>query len=226
MARKQSGPILGLRLSGGNMTEPAALRASDERFLRYWSTNMALALAQSGGTDWYGFSYSDGEKDRMRELAGAMPAAAFGTFLAVTVVGFLVMAGLAVAAILVPVMGRLYPDPAQTGAVAFVSTMAAICFLCLGLGLPLAMGWGAWAGDRWAGGRPQPPAPGDDALIGRIRSQLRRMSVIMVGIFVPGCLLFIAFDIDAGPLVFWLKLACAAVFAASVVRTVRTGRAG
>jgi hypothetical protein len=199
------------------------MSAADERFLRYWSANMAMALEQSGGTGWYGFSYSDDEMARMRSVASTLPGKAFGLFITVTVLGFLAIAAIGVVAFLVPLMGWLYPDPAQTSAVVFVSTMAAICFLCIGFGLPVVMAWGARAGDLWGGGRPQPQVIGDVALIGRIRHQLWRMALVMVGVFVPGCLIFILFNIDAGPLVLWLKLICAAVFAASVFR-MATGR--
>jgi hypothetical protein len=206
------------------MTE--LLKASDERFLRYWAANTSMALDQSGEADWYGFAYSPDEKARMRVIAAALPGKAFGVFVAVTVTGFLVVAAVAVTAIMVPLLIWLYPDPAQTSAVVFVSTMAAICFGCIGFGLPVVMAWGARAGDLWGGGLPQVPIQGDAALIGKVRHQLWRMTLIMVGIFVPGCLIFILFNIDAGPLVFWLKLICAAVFAASVFRTATGRRSG
>ena len=205
------------------MAPSADLPPARERFLRYWSANMT-GTWDATGTDWYGFSYTDAEKTRMREIAAGLPGSAYGLFIAVLVLGFLVIAAVAVAGIMIPFLMWLYPDPSKTSTPVFVSTLAAACFLCLSFGLPLAMGWGARAGDRWGGGAPGWQALGDAELYAKVRFQLRRMAMIMVGIFVPGCLLFILFDIDAGPLVFWLKLLCGATAVASLAGTLRAGK--
>ncbi|HRJ68236.1 MAG TPA: hypothetical protein PK812_01400 [Beijerinckiaceae bacterium] len=190
------------------MDEPA-LSPADERFLRYWSVNMTEAFRSSSDAWWPGFAYDAEQKQRMREIAGSedISGGSVLTFYAIVVLGYIAFAGMASVTIMVPVISWLYPDPSKLPALPFVLLLAGVCLLALGVGLPLSMRAGAWAGDRWAGGRPLPSKPGDAALVARARFQLRRIAIVAAGMLVPGVLLFILFDIDAGPLVFWLKLA-------------------
>ena len=55
------------------MPDNSQLSAAQERFLRYWSGNMAVAFQQSQGAPWLGFGYDDAEKARMRQLTAALP---------------------------------------------------------------------------------------------------------------------------------------------------------
>ena len=192
-----------------------------ERFLRYWSANMAVAFVQSGGAPWIGFGYSPAEMARMRGLAATLPGAAVAIFFALTVVTFIALAALGIAGFMVPVLDWLYPNPADTQALVMVLILACVCFFSLGFGLPLAVRAGAWAGDRFGGGKPAPGQLEDAALIAKIRFQLWRMVTIMVGVFIPGCMLFILFDIKAGPVVSVLKAVLALVTAFSILQVVR-----
>ena len=206
------------------MRPPEPLPPARERFLRYWSANMALAWGQSNGAPWVGFGYDPAETARMKVLAGGLPFAAGALFFGVTVVVFIAFAAAGIAGLLVPLMDWLYPDPSQTKALPFVLTLACVAALSFGIGLPLALAAGGWAGDAWGGGRPAQGAPGDAALAAKIRFQLARMSTIMVGAFVPGCMAFILFDIQAGRVVTVLKIACALASIGSVAAAWR-GRA-
>ncbi|MFT3953143.1 MAG: hypothetical protein QM722_01640 [Piscinibacter sp.] len=196
-------------------------KPADERLLRYWSANMEVALASSSGAPWIGFGYEDGERERMKALAARLPGSAAVLFFAVVVVGFILLAAAAVVGGMLPVLTWLYPDPSQTRPLPFVLVLASVCLFSLGVGLPLMLGLGGWAADRFAGGTPQPSLPGDAALARKIRMQLLRMTLIMVGAFIPGCMLFILFDIQAGPLVFWLKVACGVLTLISLAGAVR-----
>ena len=64
------------------------------------------------------------------------------------------------------------------------------------------------------------PAPGDDALAAKVSWQINRMTLIMCGALVPGVLLFIAYDIHAGPLISVLKWLAAALMLGSMAITI------
>ena len=202
--------------------EPLSL--SRERFLRYWSANMGVAFAESGGAPWLGFGYAEPEMLRMRQLAAALPGTATSIFFAVTVVAYIVLAALGIVLFMMPVLDWLYPDPSKLQPLVMVLILAVIAFFTLGFGLPLSMKLGAWLGDHFGGGTAATPAPGDAKLVEKVRFQLWRMIVIMVGTFIPGCMLFILYDIQAGPLVLALKLVCGLLTLASLASVVRTRR--
>jgi hypothetical protein len=61
-------------------------------------------------------------------------------------------------------------------------------------------------------------APGDEALESKISWQTNRITLIMCGVLVPGMLVWIAYDINAGPIVTaikWLAIALMAVSTAT-----------
>ena len=183
-----------------------ALTPASERFLRYWSANMGIAW-ESGSTSWPGFNYTEAERARMVQLTDPLPGSALMTFMGVTVAGFIVFAGIAVVTIMLPAVMLLYPDPSKLEVLPFVLIMASVIAVCLGIGLPLLIMTGGWAGDQWGGGVPAVAQPGDDALYAKVRWQFIRITIVVIGIFIPLSLLFILFQVDVGPAAGWLKLA-------------------
>jgi hypothetical protein len=123
---------------------------------------------------------------------------------------FLVLAALSIVLILLPILTLIAPNPADLTPLPFVLTMALVILVALGLGFPLSLAIGARLGDSWGGGMPAAAEPGDRDLYAKIRRQFLRYALMAGAVFIPGCLLFILFDLDAGPLVGVLKLVCAA----------------
>lgn len=56
----------------------------------------------------------------------------------------------------------------------------------------------------------------DDALAAKVRWQINRIALMMCGALVPGIVLFIAYDIQAGPLINALKWAAVALSLLSI----------
>jgi hypothetical protein len=186
------------------------LSTSQERLLRYWGLNMAIAMEQTGGVAWPLFGYSKAEQARFDALAGQVPGKAMLVFMGVTVVVFIALAALAVVFILLPILTLIAPNPADLKPLPFVLTMAMVIVIAFGLGFPLSLAMGARLGDAWGGGTPAAAEPGDVELHAKIRRQLLRFTLVAGAVFIPGCLLWILFDINAGPLIDVLKVACAA----------------
>lgn len=186
------------------------LSTSQERRLRYWGLNMVIAMEQSGGTAWPMFGYSTPEQARFKALADQLPGKAMMVFFAVTTVVFIALAALAVVLVLLPILTLIAPNPADLKPLPFVLAMALVILIAFGLGLPLSLAMGARLADAWGGGKPVAAEPGDGDLHAKIRRQLLRFALVAGAVFIPGCLLFILFDINAGPLVDVLKLVCAA----------------
>ncbi len=185
-----------------------------ERFLRYWSVNMGIAW-ESGYTWWPGFSYTEAERARMTELTRDLPGGAMVRYFLYAVIGTLLAAAIAVVVMVGAPIMLLYPDPSKLSPLVFVGLMASVIALILGVGMPLILMAAGWAADRWGGGRPAAGALGDTALYAKVRWQFQRMGLVLAGLFIPGTLLFIAFNIDAGPVAFWLKAICYGLMALS-----------
>lgn len=198
------------------------LSTSQERLLRYWGLNMAIAIEQSGGTAWPMFGHSTAEQARFTSITDQLPGKAIWVFFAVTVAVFLVMAALAVVLILLPILTLIAPNPADLTPLPFVLTMALVIPVAFGVGFPLSLAIGARLGDSWGGGKPAAAEPGNRDLYAKIRRQFLRFALIAGAVFIPGCLLFIIFDINAGPLVDVLKLVCAASMVRGVAGIWRT----
>lgn len=198
------------------------LSTSQERLLRYWGLNMGIAMEMSGGATWPMFRYSKAEQARFVSITDRLPGKAMWVFFAVTVVVFLVMAALAVVLILLPILTLIAPNPADLTPLPFVLTMALVILVAFGVGFPLSLAVGARLGDSWGGGRPAAAEPGDRDLYAKIRRQFLRFALIAGAVFIPGCLLFIIFDLNAGPLVDVLKFLCAASALAGMVGFWRT----
>lgn len=198
------------------------LSMSQERLLRYWGLNMGIAMEMSSGATWPMFRYSEAEQARFTSITDQLPGKAMWVFFAVTVVVFLVMAALSVVLILLPILTLIAPNPADLTPLPFVLTMALVILVAFAVGFPLSLAIGARLGDSWGGGKPAAAEPGDRDLYAKIRRQFARFALIAGAVFIPGCLLFILFDIEAGPLIDALKLVCAATTLGGMVGVWRT----
>jgi hypothetical protein len=185
--------------------------------LAFWALNMMLA--NDGQNNWPGFRYTETEWARLEKLAGAVDRGAFLKYLAIVVVLFLVMAGCAVVGVLLPMMTWLYPNPADLKPLPFVLALASVALLSIGIGLPASMSIAARASTTPAMLAALHEEPGDAALAAKASHQITRMAVIMCGILVPGTMLWIAFDIDSGPITAALKWAAIGLMAASATHT-------
>jgi hypothetical protein len=182
--------------------------------LAFWARNMT-AVSDSG-MKWPGFSYTDAEWTRMRVLAEAVPAAAFGKYITWTTVIFLAVAIAGIVGVFVPLLMLLFPDPAKMAGWQFACLLAACAFLILALGLALSMNLAArWSADDAMRAQLRATAD-DDALAAKVRWQINRIALIMCGALVPGMILFIAYDIQAGPLINALKWAAVALSLLSI----------
>jgi hypothetical protein len=125
-----------------------------------------------------------------------------------------------VVGLFLPIMIALYPNPADTQALPFVLLLAATALLSIGLGLPVSMRIAVWASASPAMRARLVEEPGDTALAAKAAHQITRMTVIMCGIFVPGTLLWIAFNIQGGPNITTLKWLAIVLMGASMAHTV------
>ena len=91
--------------------------------LAFWARNMTAV--SDGGMKWPGFSYTDAEWTRLRALAQAVPAAAFGKFITWTTVIFLAVAAAGIVGVFVPLLMLLFPDPAKMAGWQFACLLAA-----------------------------------------------------------------------------------------------------
>ncbi len=184
-----------------------------------------LMPIRQGGMSWPGFSYTDAEWEQMAALADVVePATAFW-FKIVNAVVFIALAAILVFGGFLPLMNALYPNPADVRPLPFALLLASTALLALGIGLPLSMRVAAWlvAGklrSRFTA------TPQTAALWAKVSWQIRRMVVLMCGALVPGMLLWIALDIDGGPIITTLKWIGFAAVAASSAHTVHTVRRG
>ena len=180
------------------------LPPSQVRFLRYWALNMTMV--RGWGWSWTpGFRYAEAEWQRFETLAASVTRAASAIWMTACPVIFILLAALAVGGLMIPLASALWPDPSKTPAIAFVALLALTSFLTIGFGFPLSMVWGGMIADRIGGDGTQPAAPGDPALHARIRQQLWRLIAAMCILFIPGTMLFIIFNIQAGPILTVLR---------------------
>jgi hypothetical protein len=171
--------------------------------LAFWSRNMTKLRDER--MSWPGFSYTDVEWARMQTLAETVSPAAFRNFLNWNAVVFIAVAALGIVGVFMPLATLLFPVPAETVAWKFATLLAACALLILALGLAFSMRVAArWSADAEMRTRLQ-PAAGDDALAAKVSWQIDRMVLIMCGALVPGILVFIAYDIQAGPIITALK---------------------
>ena len=188
--------------------------------LAFWGMNMAVATG--GRNNWPGFRYTPTEWTRLEKLAEAVDGSAFIRFVLIVTVVFIALAGCAVAGLFIPLMIALYPNPADTQALPFVLALASTALLAIGIGLPLSMRVAAWASASAAMQARLHEEAGDAALAAKAAHQITRMTVIMCGLLVPGVLLWIAFDIQGGPIITALKWLAIGLMGVSGVHTVVT----
>ena len=171
--------------------------------LAFWAKGMVSI--NNARMEWPGFSYSDAEWARMRTLSEPIDATTYQFFTIVNAVIFIAIAALGIFGVFLPLAMLLFPIPAQTSALKFSMLLAACAFLIIGLGLPISMRLSAMlvGGKKVRGALV--PAAGDLALASKVSWQINRIMLIMCGLLVPGILLFIAYDIQAGPIITALK---------------------
>ncbi|MBN9221063.1 MAG: hypothetical protein J0I79_24215 [Mesorhizobium sp.] len=192
--------------------------------LAFWAKGMVSI--NDARMEWPGFSYSEAEWARMRTLSAPIGAGTYQLFTWVNAAIFIVIAAIGIAGVFLPLATVLFPIPAQTSALKFSLLLAACAFLIIGLGLPVSMRLSAML----VGGRTLRaalvPAAGDEALAAKVSWQINRIMLIMCGLLVPGILLFIAYDIQAGPIITalkWLAIALMAVSTATGIVRQRQG---
>ncbi|WP_095202118.1 hypothetical protein [Mesorhizobium carmichaelinearum] len=183
--------------------------------LAFWAKGMVSI--NDARMEWPGFSYSDAEWARMRTLSEPIGAWTYQLFTIVNAVIFIAIAAIGMFAVFLPLATLLFPVPAETSALKFSLLLAACAFLIIGLGLPISMRLSA----MMVGGKTMraalAPTAGDEALAAKVSWQINRIMLIMCGLLVPGILLFIAYDIQAGPIITALKWLAIALMAVSTL---------
>ena len=183
--------------------------------LAFWAKGMVSI--NNARMEWPGFSYTDSEWARMRTLSQPIGPGTYQLFTIVNAAIFIAIAALGMFGVFLPLATLLFPIPAETSALKFSLLLAACSFLIIGLGLPISMRLSAML----VGGKTLRaalvPASGDEALATKVSWQINRIMLIMCGLLVPGILLFIAYDIQAGPIITALKWLAIALMAVSTL---------
>ncbi|WP_095086825.1 hypothetical protein [Mesorhizobium sophorae] len=187
--------------------------------LAFWAKGMVAI--NDARMEWPGFSYTDSEWARMQTLSEPISAGSYQLFTIVNAVIFITIAALGIFGVFLPLATVLFPVPAETSALKFSLLLAACAFLIIGLGLPISMRLSAVLAASRAVRAALVAAPGDEALASRVSWQINRIMLIMCGLLVPGILLFIAYDIEAGPVITALKWLAIALMAVSTLAGVR-----
>lgn len=188
--------------------------------LAFWAKGMTQI--NSAGMDWPGFSYTPAEWARFRQLSEPISAGRYQAFTWVNAAIFIVLAALGIVGIFLPLATLLFPVPAETSALKFALMLAGCAFLIIGIGLPISLSLASrlMASDDIRAALTH--QTGDEALAAKVSWQINRIMLVMCGLLVPGILLFIAYDIDAGPVITALKwLAIAAIGLTLVVGALR-----
>jgi hypothetical protein len=177
----------------------------DGRMLRlaFWAEIMTSI--KDGNMSWPGFSYTEAEWTRMVPLADAVAPFDAGRFKVVNAVVFIALAAVVMVGGFLPLATMLFPVAAETPALPFVALLAAVCFLTIGLGLPVSMLVAAPLSAGTATRERLAALSYDAELWSKVAFQMRRIILIMCGFLVPGVLLFIAYNIDGGPIITVLK---------------------
>lgn len=201
----------------------APLGAGEAARLVFWAKNMWTV--RDGTMEWPGFSYSDPDWARMRELAAPISDQRYVVYAIVNAAIFITIAALCIAGIWLPLASLLFPVPAETSAFKFALLLAGCCLLILGLGLPISLRLSAWC-CRTPGMSSIVLASADRALRDKVAWQIGRITLLMCGFLVPGILVFIAYDIQAGPLLTALKWIAFALMGASTAAGIVQRRRG
>ncbi|MBZ9994506.1 MULTISPECIES: hypothetical protein [unclassified Mesorhizobium] len=183
--------------------------------LAFWAKGMVSI--NDARMEWPGFSYSEPEWTRMRALSAPIGAGTYQLFTVVNAAIFIAIAALGIFGVFLPLATLLFPVPAETSALKFSLLLAACAFLIIGLGLPISMRFSAMLVGGKAMREALVPAAGDEVLASKVSWQINRIMLIMCGLLVPGILLFIAYDIEAGPIITALKWLAIALMAVSTL---------
>jgi hypothetical protein len=135
-----------------------------------------------------------------------------------------VIAAIGIVGIFLPLATVLFPVPAETSALKFALLLAACAFLIISAGLQISLRIAAWMSADPAIRAELAAAPGDAALSSKISWQINRIALIMCGVLLPGMLVWIAYDIEAGPIIAaikWLGIALMDVSMAAGLRQQR-----
>jgi hypothetical protein len=187
--------------------------------LAFWAKNM-IAI-RDGHMEWPGFSYTEAEWEPLRGLAAAVTNTAFGRYILVNTLAFLLVAAIAIAGIFLPLATLLFPVPAETSALKFALLLAGCALLIIGIGLQISLRIATSAAAD-ANLRSQlTAAQGDQALSAKISGQINRITLIMCGLLVPGIVIWVTYDIDSGSIVTALKWLAAALMALSMASGLR-----
>jgi hypothetical protein len=171
--------------------------------LAFWARN--VVAIRKAGMSWPGFSYTEPEWVRLRALAEAVEPGRFRLFTWINAAVFIAVAIVGIAGVFMPLASLLFPIPAETKPLPFLLLLAATALLIIGIGLPLSMRIAAPIAADAAMRARLSPAPEDAALGAKVTRQIWRMTIIMCCLLVPGALLFIAFNIEGGPIITVLK---------------------
>lgn len=182
--------------------------------LAFWAKGMTAI--RDGRMEWPGFSYSEAEWTRMRTLAEPIGAGTYQLFTLVNAAIFIAIAALGIFGVFLPLATLLFPVPAETSTLKFSLLLAASAFLIIGLGLPISMRLSSALLASKTIHAALIAAPGDEALAAKVSWQINRITLVMCGLLVPGILLFIAYDIEAGPIITALKWLAIALMAVSI----------
>ncbi|QPC92198.1 hypothetical protein [Mesorhizobium sp. INR15] len=187
--------------------------------LAFWAKGMVSI--NDARMEWPGFSYTEAEWARMRTLSAPIGAGTYQIFTFVNAAIFIAIAAAGIFGVFLPLATALFPIPAETSALKFSLLLAACAFLIIGLGLPISMRLSA----MMVGGKTLraalASAPEDGPLAAKVSWQINRIMLIMCGLLVPGILLFIAYDIQAGPIITTLKWLAIALMAVSTITGIR-----
>lgn len=179
--------------------------------LAFWAKGMTAI--RDGHMEWPGFSYTEVEWVRMTTLAKPIGG---GTYQLFTLVIFIAIAALGIFCVFLPLAALLFPVPAETSALKFSLLLAACALLIIGIGLPISLRLSTALVAPKSLHAALVAVPGDQALAAKVSWQINRITLVLCGLLVPGILLFIAYDIDAVPIITALKWLAIALMAVSV----------
>ncbi|MER8399033.1 hypothetical protein [Mesorhizobium sp. M1348] len=182
--------------------------------LAFWAKGMTAI--RDGHMEWPGFSYTEVEWVRMTTLAKPVGGGTYQLFTLVNAAIFIAIAALGIFGVFLPLAALLFPVPAETSALKFSLLLAACAFLIIGIGLPISLSLSTALVAPKSLRAALVAVPGDQALAAKVSWQINRITLVLCGLLMPGILLFIAYDIDAGPIITALKWLAIALMAISV----------
>lgn len=182
--------------------------------LAFWARGMTGI--RDGHMEWPGFSYTEVEWARMTTLAKPIGGGTYQLFTLVNAAIFIAIASLGIFCVFLPLATLLFPVPAETSALKFSLLLAACALLIIGIGLPISLRLSTALVAPKAMRAALVAVPGDQLLAAKVSWQINRITLVLCGLLVPGILLFIAYDIDAGPVIAAMKWLAIGLMAVSV----------